>query len=262
MSGTSVLTIALALSTLAHTGLAVALCYAPLVKTDLFSHRRPQPVELEFEVTSEVKADTIDRSIEAPTTSVDSTVRRPKRRYIKKRSPVVAVELRPKPAEEQNPREKPVEDKPIDASLNPDAFQNSATAEPTALTFGQPNANEASVASSASAATSGSARSNAGVSASTQARRAPSRRQWNSIRSAIERYIEYPRLGRRFGWAGKVTLRFKLMADGRVLEARVDKSSGFALLDRSALKALKRAAPLPRPETATEITVPILFALR
>ncbi len=259
MSGTSVLTMALALSTLVHTGLATALYYAPLAKSDSSSRTRPRPVELEFEVTSAVRADTASGSIEASTPPVNSRVRRAKRIFIRKRSKAAAAALRLEPAEEQNPLKKSPEDKPVDVSQNPDVFQECATASQTDPIFGRQSANRAS---GANVMTSGSARSKPLVSVSTKTRAAPSRSQWNSIRSAIERYVEYPRLGRRFGWAGKVILRFKLMTDGRVLEARVDKSSGFALLDRSALKALERASPLPRPETATEITVPILFALK
>jgi protein TonB len=259
MSGTSVLTIALTLSTLVHTGLAVSLYYAPLGKSDFISHRRRKTVQLEFEVTTIAKADTSSGSIEASKKPVDSPVQRTKRRYIRKRSAAVAAELRPEPTEEQKPREESAEDRPVDASTNSAGLQDSSADEPTDSAFGQPMTIGASAAG---AMNSVSARSNAHVSTSTNRRVAPSRSQWNSIRSAIERYIEYPRLGRRFGWAGKVVLRFKLMTDGRVLEARVDKSSGFALLDRSALKALERASPLPPLKSPTEITVPIQFALR
>jgi protein TonB len=48
----------------------------------------------------------------------------------------------------------------------------------------------------------------------------------------------YPSSAIRLGQSGKVTLNFLVGTDGRVLDGKVQNSSGFAILDRAALQAL------------------------
>ena len=50
----------------------------------------------------------------------------------------------------------------------------------------------------------------------------------------------YPALARSRGWQGEVELWVHVAADGRVLEARVNDSSGFELLDRAAVDTVGR----------------------
>jgi TonB family protein len=45
----------------------------------------------------------------------------------------------------------------------------------------------------------------------------------------------------------KVSLRFNLARNGRVSKVRVEKSSGNAKFDGSAVEAVHRASPFPRP---------------
>jgi TonB family protein len=45
----------------------------------------------------------------------------------------------------------------------------------------------------------------------------------------------------------KVSLRFNLARNGHVSKVRVEKSSGNAKFDGSAVEAVRRASPLPRP---------------
>lgn len=52
----------------------------------------------------------------------------------------------------------------------------------------------------------------------------------------------YPYLALRNGWEGRVTIRAVLTPDGRLLEAHIQESSGYAALDRDALALVKRAA--------------------
>lgn len=56
---------------------------------------------------------------------------------------------------------------------------------------------------------------------------------------------EYPREAVRYELEGVTTLRYQLAADGRVSEARVASSSGWALLDDAAIRAIRscRFAP-------------------
>lgn len=63
---------------------------------------------------------------------------------------------------------------------------------------------------------------------------------------------------------GVVQLRFVMDRDGAVLLARIERSSGVALLDQEALAALQRALPLPKPPAEVpgdtlDLIVPVDF---
>lgn len=49
---------------------------------------------------------------------------------------------------------------------------------------------------------------------------------------------EYPRSSLRTGETGAVTLAFLIGTDGRVIDSRIDKSSGFPELDKAARAGL------------------------
>ena len=78
---------------------------------------------------------------------------------------------------------------------------------------------------------------------------------------------DYPLAARRARIEGVVQLRVTLMPDGRLVGARVERSSGHPLLDRAALDLLARASPLPA-EFASERTaqielqLPIVYRMR
>lgn len=55
----------------------------------------------------------------------------------------------------------------------------------------------------------------------------------------------YPRLARRRGYEGLVVLRVEILPDGRVGEVRVERSSGHHILDKSALKTVKKWKFIP-----------------
>jgi periplasmic protein TonB len=83
----------------------------------------------------------------------------------------------------------------------------------------------------------------------------------------LARYRSYPLAARRARIEGVVELRVVLMPDGRLVNARVERSSGHPLLDQAALDLLARAAPLPsdfgsaRTEQI-ELQLPIVFRMR
>ena len=76
----------------------------------------------------------------------------------------------------------------------------------------------------------------------------------------------YPRVARRRGMEGRVTLRVTVRPDGRVAAIRVQRSSGYRLLDDAALETVKtwRFVPARRGDTPVtgEVLVPIRFRLR
>ncbi len=55
----------------------------------------------------------------------------------------------------------------------------------------------------------------------------------------------YPRLARERDEEGKVIYEVQIQANGAVTRIRLIKSSGFPLLDRAALRAVKRAKFIP-----------------
>lgn len=75
----------------------------------------------------------------------------------------------------------------------------------------------------------------------------------------------YPRMAREQGWHGKVVLRTHITAKGTVKDATVQESSGFPLLDESAVQAIKGWSfePAKNGEFAVASTVdlPIRFDL-
>ena len=61
----------------------------------------------------------------------------------------------------------------------------------------------------------------------------------------LERHKEYPRAAQQRRQQGVVLLYIVIDRDGRVIDSRIQKSSGQQLLDQAALAMLERAQPLP-----------------
>lgn len=60
----------------------------------------------------------------------------------------------------------------------------------------------------------------------------------------MEALKRYPYLARRNGWEGEVLIKAVIGADGRLLHAEIQQSSGHAALDQDALKVLRVSTPL------------------
>jgi len=75
----------------------------------------------------------------------------------------------------------------------------------------------------------------------------------------------YPENARRNGWEGRVLVRVEVSADGRPISTAIAKSSGYGVLDQSALRAVKSWRFQPRTvagiPTAGSVEVPVNFAL-
>ncbi|MFL6621700.1 MAG: TonB family protein [Sulfurifustis sp.] len=56
----------------------------------------------------------------------------------------------------------------------------------------------------------------------------------------LRRYFEYPLIARRRGWEGIVRLSVTVQPDGGLAAIRIVRSSGYDVLDRSAVAALQR----------------------
>ncbi len=88
----------------------------------------------------------------------------------------------------------------------------------------------------------------------TPAAGATARQDRPKLTTNIQTYLRkhYPTDARRNGWEGKVTLQIEVSDDGRVAEASIQTSSGYASLDRAALKMMRRARYTHGPATLTQ----------
>ena len=77
----------------------------------------------------------------------------------------------------------------------------------------------------------------------------------------------YPRVAQSRRQEGIAVIRFVLDRQGSLLSARLERSSGFEILDEEAVDLLHRAQPLPPPPPEVtsdriELTIPIEFLLK
>ena len=76
----------------------------------------------------------------------------------------------------------------------------------------------------------------------------------------------YPEVARRRGYEGTVRLKVEVLASGKVGEIRIKESSGYEVLDHSALKAVKEWSFIPARfagiPVKTTVIVPVTFCLR
>lgn len=91
-------------------------------------------------------------------------------------------------------------------------------------------------------------------------------RYFAALRRAIEGHKVYPMFARRRKLEGTVVLGFSISSSGRLMGARVTRSSGHSVLDDASLDAIRAASNLPMPPanmiaTSTAVEVPVVFRL-
>ncbi|MFM9847877.1 MAG: energy transducer TonB [Hyphomicrobiaceae bacterium] len=159
--------------------------------------------------------------------------------------PEVAIEKKP-PSERE-------EEKPTEEVAKTDSQAQAPSPESRAKA---PTEIEGAVAEKSAAPRSGaSTTSNAAVST------------WKSAMVMhINGHKRYPEAARPRQLAGDVQIVFSIDRSGRVLQSRVQRSSGSSLLDEEAMQLFKRASPLPLPPPAVqgeilEYSLPIHFRM-
>lgn len=85
--------------------------------------------------------------------------------------------------------------------------------------------------------------------------------QFVHIRDKIFSNLTYPPIARKMGWAGKVIVAFTVCVDGSVEQIAVLESSGHGPLDKSAVDAVRKSCPLPRPSEKTALVMPVVYRL-
>lgn len=83
-----------------------------------------------------------------------------------------------------------------------------------------------------------------------------------TLQQTLANHFSYPLLARRRGWQGEVVLSFRLEADGRILDARIARSSGYGVLDHAALSALGKVKRLQqRLSRSLTMQLPVIYRL-
>jgi protein TonB len=86
------------------------------------------------------------------------------------------------------------------------------------------------------------------------------------VRRWLAKHKKYPAEARKRKQEGSVVVEFVLARDGAVLDAQIERSSGFPLIDEAALDMLQRASPVPPVPPAyrgerLRIAIPVRFSL-
>ena len=72
----------------------------------------------------------------------------------------------------------------------------------------------------------------------------------SAARAGIEKQKRYPEEAQQMNMSGAVTLVYVVSREGRLVRVEVEKSSGYAMLDRAAMDAVRRARFEPMPADA------------
>jgi protein TonB len=83
----------------------------------------------------------------------------------------------------------------------------------------------------------------------------------------LAQFRYYPQSARDRHQEGRVVVRLVIARDGRLIDARVDRSSGVPAIDAAEVDAVKRAAPFPPlplhvPGEAATFLIPVTYELR
>ncbi len=86
------------------------------------------------------------------------------------------------------------------------------------------------------------------------------------LQTDLARYFSYPTIARQRGWQGHVQIRFRVQPDGKLTNIYIARSSGYRLLDKSALKALQQVEPLVEITTllkgkSVDMELPVIYKL-
>ncbi|HEX19564.1 MAG TPA: energy transducer TonB [Acidiferrobacteraceae bacterium] len=68
------------------------------------------------------------------------------------------------------------------------------------------------------------------------------------LRTSLSRHLSYPALARKQGWQGIVTVGLRIEADGLLKRIRIRQSSGYNVLDDSAINSLRKIKKLRTEE--------------
>jgi len=88
-----------------------------------------------------------------------------------------------------------------------------------------------------------------------------------TVTKAISKQKRYPRIAQMRGWQGEIIAILEIDGQGNLINSKIEKTSGFKILDKEVIAMIKRATPLPAPpmelkSKILKINVPISFKLQ
>ena len=88
-----------------------------------------------------------------------------------------------------------------------------------------------------------------------------------TVTKAISKQKRYPRIAQMRGWQGEIIAILEIGGQGNLINSKIEKTSGFKILDKEVIAMIKRATPLPAPpmelkSKILKINVPISFKLQ
>ncbi|MCA9419591.1 MAG: TonB family protein [Nitrospira sp.] len=87
----------------------------------------------------------------------------------------------------------------------------------------------------------------------------------HDLRIKLERLKFYPKVARTNKWEGKVVVQMKILEGGHLIDMEIEESSGFEVLDQTALTIVGQASPLnlvhPLHASNVRLSVPLTFQL-
>jgi protein TonB len=86
------------------------------------------------------------------------------------------------------------------------------------------------------------------------------------LQTRLSRYLVYPPLARSRGWEGTVLLGLRVESNGHLERIRIEHSSGYAVLDNSALNSLNRLDRLAEASVwlnghGLDMQLPVIYRL-
>lgn len=84
----------------------------------------------------------------------------------------------------------------------------------------------------------------------------------NYIRHAVMKNIGYPERARRMGFEGKTLLSFMVLENGTTSQIKVEKSSGYRLLDDNAIEGVARTVISQKVSYRVVVRLPITYRLQ
>jgi protein TonB len=161
-----------------------------------------------------------------------------------------------KPVEKVN--QKDVEEQPQTQVMSPNKIK---TQDNNQLDISKDTINQISVANQASPKQNLPSESKSEDIVQTQnATQSISKADYAFLRKLIEKHLTYPYLARRNGYEGTVVVSF-ILQDSSIKNISIVKSSGYSILDKSAVDAIKKIEPLVNIRKDVKIVIPINFSL-
>lgn len=87
-------------------------------------------------------------------------------------------------------------------------------------------------------------------------------KDYNYIRHAVMKNIGYPERARKMGFEGKTLLSFMVLENGTTSQIKVEKSSGYRLLDDNAIEGVARTVISQKVFYRVVVRLPITYRLQ